>query len=235
MNHHTKVGEEAAEYLKIHRKELIGRFASLSSHPPQEKPRTIFMSGAPGAGKTEFSKGLIRNNPDLTSAVRIDADEIKTWLPQYTGKNTSDVQGVSVLGLIRLFDYALRHKQSAIIDGTFSEYTYAKQDIERCLSLKYNRFPTIIYIYQEPRFAWEFTKIRALDEGREIPVEYFIDTYFKSIDVVNKIKEEFKEKVQVDFVVKNYLNQIEKTRFNIDRVDNHIDTRYSRDDLKSIL
>lgn len=234
-NQTPEIREEAENYLKTHRKELIERFSNLSDYPSQEKPRTIFMAGAPGAGKTEFSKAIIRNVPELKGAVRIDADEIKTWLPQYTGKNTSDVQGVSVLGLIRLFDYALHHKQSVVVDGTFSEYAYAKENIERCLKLKNDRFPTIIYIYQDPRFAWEFTKIRAIEEGREVPVEYFIETYFKSIDVVNRIKEEFHDKIQVDFIIKNYLHEIEKTHFNVTHIDNYINTKYSSDDLKSIL
>ncbi len=227
------VQEDAEQYLKLRTKDLLERFASLDTHPAQNDPHTIFMAGAPGAGKTEASQKIISNIPELAQAVRIDADEIKEWLPQYNGKNSDDIQGASVLGLQRLYDTILSKKQHAIVDGTFSEYKHAKENIER--SLKRNRVTIIIYIYQDPRHAWAFTKLRAEKYGRSIPKEYFIDTYFKSIETVNRIKAEFGQRVYLYFIEKNYFHEIVKFRDNVQSVDSYIKKKYTKSSLEKII
>jgi hypothetical protein len=44
---------------------------------------------------------------------------------------------------------------------------------------------------------------------------------------VNKLKAEFKENIEVFLVVKNFDNGIEKTRFNINKVDDYVKIKYS--------
>lgn len=228
-----EIKQKCAQYLKEHQEEFIQKFADLEKHTPQECPHTFFMAGAPGAGKTEVSKSLIANIDQLKEAVRIDADEVKAWFPLYNGKNATAIQGTSVLGLIRLYDHVLNHKQHAVVDGTFSEYRYSKENIER--SLKHSRPTTIIYIYQDPRYAWILTQIRAEIEGRSIPKSYFIDTYFKSIETTNAIKKEFGNSISLDFIQKDYDHRIERFYSGIRNIDSYIKVKYTKQLLEEIL
>ncbi len=73
--------EEAIQYIKKSKKKLLEDFASDKICPPSDNPASFFMAGAPGAGKTETAISLIE---DLkVSAIRIDPDEIKGWIPGY--------------------------------------------------------------------------------------------------------------------------------------------------------
>lgn len=81
-----KIQKEAIAFIKKNKRFLIERLILKNRYWPDAQPLSIFMAGSPGAGKTEFSKRLIKENN--INAVRIDADEIKTIIPQYTGKNS---------------------------------------------------------------------------------------------------------------------------------------------------
>src|SRR5690606_38228139 len=109
---------------------------------------TIFMAGAPGVGKTEFSNRYIplvydkkifhhiskRLNIDMNTIdniiVRLDADDVRSLLPQYrktdndagTKGNSHVVQKASGKGLDFLRDYCLSNNISFINDGTFVNY-----------------------------------------------------------------------------------------------------------------
>ena len=53
--------EEAIAWVKRNKKFIKDKFASINDYPPDNYPSTIFMAGAPGVGKTEFSKLFIEN------------------------------------------------------------------------------------------------------------------------------------------------------------------------------
>lgn len=50
--------------------------------------------------------------------VRIDPDEIRKLIPQYTGSNTDAVKGASFLAVEKLYDYVLKAEKSMILDST---------------------------------------------------------------------------------------------------------------------
>ena len=198
-------------------------------------PFSIFMAGSPGAGKTEFSRSFIeslisKNSP--IKSVRIDADEIKLIIPQYNGSNSCAIQGASSLGVQKLFDFTLKHHQNVLVDETFSELEYCREDVARSFSR--NRIVGIIYIYQDPLIAWKFTKIREKKEGRPIPKELFVNSFFASKENVNIVKKELPE-IKVFLVIKNYENDIEKMHFNIDNIDNFLTIPYTKNQLNNIL
>ncbi len=91
------VNLQAIEYIKNHKQELIDQFTNDAICPPQPHPISVFMAGSPGAGKTEFSKNLIKKFG--VQVVRIDADEIRDFIPHYDKRNSSAVQGASALGV----------------------------------------------------------------------------------------------------------------------------------------
>jgi hypothetical protein len=140
----TTIAEEAKIFIKKEKHALIKKFADLEKFPPLEKPFSFFMAGSPGAGKTEFSKRLIEIMAPI-SMVRIDADEIKEFIPQYNGKNSDIVQGAASIGVDNLNYYTLKHKQNSIMDGTFANYSLARRNITHCLNKK--RHISVFYIY----------------------------------------------------------------------------------------
>lgn len=223
----NEVNLQAAQYIKSHRKELIERFANNEICKPEQHPISIFMAGSPGAGKTEFSKNFIKKFG--IQAIRIDADEIKDFLPHYNKKNSSEVQGASALGVEYLHDYALKSHKTMILDGTFADYEKAHKNISR--SLKKNRHTEVYYVYQDPLVAWEFTKAREALEGRRVPKEVFIDSLFKAKENVNQIKLAFGKDIQVNVILKNLENNEEKAYYDVNSVDSFVTISYTKNSL----
>lgn len=232
------VSDEAFEYVKRSKKEILKKFANLNDYPPSKKPFTIFMAGSPGAGKTEFSKSF---NPDLfkftkkqeTKIVRIDADEIRYLIPQFNGKNSCEVQRATSKGVDFLFDHVQRKDQDVIVDGTFANLEISYNNVKRALAK--DRSVGIFYLYQDPKIAWEFTKKRDEIEGRKITKKVFINCFFVAKENVNRIKDIFKEKITLDLIIKDFENKVAKYHINIVKVENHLKTRYTIGQLESLL
>lgn len=226
-----KIHYEAVKFIKSHKNELIERFASDEIYPKEKNPVSIFMAGSPGAGKTEFSRRFLKVNK--LNMVRIDADDVKEFIPQYDKSNSSDVQGASSLGVEYLYDYVLKAQKGAILDGTFAHYEKAKTNIKR--SLDHCRYVSIFYVYQDPKVAWEFTKAREALEGRKVPKNVFIDSLFQAKENVNKIKLLFGKNVNLTVIVKNFEDSTEKMYLEVDDVDQHVTIKYSKEDLNKLL
>lgn len=216
--------KQAINYIKKHKGDVLDKFANDRICAPQDEPISIFMAGSPGAGKTEFSKNLIRQ-ADL-QAVRIDADEIKEMIPQYDGKNSDKIHGASSLGVQYLYDFALQKKKNVVLDGTFANFRISCENIER--SVKRNRPIEIYYIYQDPLIAWHFTKAREALEGRFVPKTLFVDSLFRAKENVNRIKNIYGDKIKVNLVIKNFENELKKLYLNIGDINNYLKIGYNK-------
>jgi len=232
MDEEDKLAQEAINYIKSKKNEIIEKFASPSVFLSAKIPISVFMAGSPGAGKTEFSKGLLASfeKKDQKKVIHIDADNIRDILPGYNGKNSYIFQGACSIGVDKLYDSVLKNKQNFILDGTFANFEKAHINIER--SLRRERGVSIIYLYQEPLVAWDFTKKREKLDGRYMPKEAFITQLFAAKANVNKVKKIFGNKVQIYLIEKDYKTGLIKTKFNIDSIDNYISINYSEDELK---
>jgi predicted ABC-type ATPase len=189
------------------------------------------MAGSPGAGKTEASIELIEKLG--TRVIRIDPDELRSECPGYTGANAYLFQpAVSVL-VEKIHDMALEQNQSFLLDGTLSHYERARRNIER--SLGRNRTVQILYVYQDPKLAWDFVVARETEEGRRIRPDTFVDQYFAARDVVNRLKHEYGARVAVDLLLKNNDNSNRLYKAGIDQIDHHIPENYSRSDVERLL
>ncbi|MBI4598592.1 zeta toxin family protein [Candidatus Uhrbacteria bacterium] len=82
-------------------------------------------------------------------------------------------------------------KKLFLLDGTFSNQKKCFQNIE--WSLNKGRFVKVIYLYQDPFIAWEFTKRREAVEHRHVPKESFVEQFFAANRNVKNMKETFKE------------------------------------------
>lgn len=227
------IAERSLQFIKNHKKELLARFAgddypSLSS---EKAPATIFMAGSPGAGKTEFSKGLLSEFKE--QAVRIDADDIRTFIPEYNGKNSDLVQGAASVGVEKLFDYILTKRKNAIIDGTFMNKEKSMSNIER--SLNKGRKVEIYYVFQEPCQAWEFTKAREKIEGRAVPQNSFVQAFLLARKNVNDAKLKFGHKINLNVVVKNFDANAHNIYLNVNSIDEVLKNKYDKIQLEKLL
>ncbi len=230
------ISDDAKKYIKEYKKELCKKFASLEDYPPVENPSAYFMAGSPGAGKTEFSKSFIKELTEKEPKrriVRIDADEVRDFIPYYDKTNAYRVQGAAALGVEKLLDCVLEKKQDFVLDATFADYEKARTNILRCVNK--NRKVGIIYLYQDPIVAWQFTQKREALEGRKIPRDMFIKAFFEAYENVKKIKKEFGNQVELWLIVKNLEQGIEKTHFNIDNVDSYLKIDYTTQSLEEKL
>ena len=228
----AQIEEQALTFARANKRSIAKRLTDPTIYLPEENPVSVFMAGSPGAGKTEASVELLKEISG-TSVIRIDPDELRSEFPVYSGQNAWLFQkAVSVL-VDKIYDMALEQSQSFLLDGTLSHYEIACKNIER--SLKRKRTVQILYVYQEPRLAWEFVRAREVAEGRRIRLEQFVDQYFAAREVVNRLKLEFGKNIQVDLLLKNNDNSRRLYRAGVDRIDNHIPERYSRADIEQML
>lgn len=229
-----RIRGSAIEYVREHRNEIAIRLTDPDIYHPEENPVSVFMAGSPGAGKTEASIELLKEKGgDGTKILRIDPDELRDRLPGYTGTNSWLFQSAVSLLVERIHDRALKNKQSFILDGTLSSYDVAEKNIKR--SIGKSRTVQILYVYQEPRQAWEFVQLREALEGRRIEPEDFVNHYFGARKVVNQLKTKFGKEVQVDLLMKNNDGSRRFYRAGVDLIDNHIPEKYDVDDVRRIL
>lgn len=210
---------------------LVAEFASLSFHAPDKNPGSVFMAGSPGAGKTEFSINLIKKLKD--GVVRIDPDEVRKLLPQYKGGNASLFQNAVNIGVDHLYYFALKNDQNFILDGTLANLDKARSNISRCL--EHRDIVEIYYLFQDPSIAWKFTQNREIEEGRHIDKETFIRAFLSSKANVEILKNKFGGSVRLNLVIKDYKNDIAKTKIDIENIDNHIQKFYNENELKNLL
>lgn len=165
------IRDRALEWARKHKKSIGKELTAPDIYPPEDNPVSVFMAGAPGAGKTEASIELLKVlEGDFGQIIRIDADDLRTRFEDYTGSNSHLFHpGASVL-VEKIHDLALKQGQSFILDGTLSHHERAERNIRR--SLKKGRVVQILYVYQEPRLAWEVVVDREALEGRNIPPEF---------------------------------------------------------------
>lgn len=228
----SRIEQEALEFARAHKKVISKRLTDPSIYLANKDPVSVLMAGSPGAGKTEASMELLKKIGDPT-VLRIDPDELRSEFPAYTGTNAWLFQkAVSVL-VDRIHDSALMQSQNFLLDGTLSNYEVARRNIAR--SLKRGRTVQILYVYQEPRLAWEFVQARERVEGRRIELAHFINQYFAAREVVNRVKKDFGKAIFVDLLLKNNDNSQRSYKAGVDQIDNHIPEKYSRSDIEQML
>lgn len=228
--------EEAIIWVKRNKRFIKNRFASIKDYPPDNYPSTIFMAGAPGAGKTEFSKLFIEKfyeSEKEKKVVRLDTDEIREIIPGYYGYNASLFQSASALGMEYLIDSVYEERQNALIDTTFGLRHKVMLNVER--AIRKNRNVSIFYMYQDPQISWEFVKDRQRKGSRYVPRDSFIENFFLARENANEAKEIFKEKVVLVIFMLDKNHKVMTSTFNIDNIDNYVKIPYTKGWLESNL
>lgn len=226
-----QVKDAAIAFARSNKKAIGKRLTSKEIYLPEPEPVSVFMAGSPGAGKTESSLALLEAFEAESGArvLRIDPDELRHEFTSYTGDNSWLFQPAVSILVDKMHDLALSQKQSFLLDGTLSSYDIAERNIAR--SVKRGRFVQILYVYQEPKLAWQFVQARERLEGRRIPLQSFIEQYFGSRQVVNDLKQHFQNNVHIDLLIKNNDNSVRSYKSNIQKIDGHLPEKYTHDAL----
>lgn len=212
-------------------RKIIKNFVIDNQAVPKEVPVTLFMAGSPGAGKTEFSKWFVKGLK--TSIIRLDPDEIRSYIPGYNGTNSSEVHSAVCICVEKIYDFVLKNKYDILIDGTLASVEVARKNIKR--SLKRNRKVGIFYLFQPPNDAWKFTQKRELLEGRKITKKVFINDFLNAYKNINLLKKEFGKNIEIYFIEKDFNHNIVKFKVNVDNLDKYINFKYTIKSLDDLL
>lgn len=139
---------------------------------PAKSKLAIFMAGVPGAGKTEFVRGL-REESSMRNSVIIEHDQLVEYIDNYTPEKYYNFRKAGSNLVTALLNHCLKSNFPFILDGTLSSDT-AKRNIKKTLNRGYSVI--IIYIHQDIKSAWNLTKDRELVKKRSIEREGFLRT-----------------------------------------------------------
>lgn len=233
-----EIAAKAIEFATAHKKRIAKELTDPNKFIPEEIPISIFMAGSPGAGKTEFSKSLIKilEQNKERRIVRIDSDDIRQYILGYTGDNSYLFQGAVSLVVEKIHDLVLHQKQNFIFDGTLAKYDKAVENIKRSLDKKRSVF--IFYLYQKPEIAWKFTQIREKMENRNIPKSAFIEQFFGAKNTINCLQTNFGEKIVIFLVKKDFEKNTVENLVEMEPnkcIDNYINNSYTNEYLEKIL
>ncbi|MFO0971239.1 MAG: zeta toxin family protein [Candidatus Saccharimonadales bacterium] len=242
IKHEEQLAQEAVRWIRrnANKKVVIEQFASLERYQPTQHPLVFFTAGSPGAGKTEFIKGFresIERSLKIKLAI-LDPDKVRELLPSYTGSNSYVFQRAISIAVDDLFRHVLKHKQSAFVDGTLSDYDRAKSNLEKAID-HYGQV-TIFYVFQHPAIAWHFTQLREVVEGRNIKKNDFIEKFLGAKEVVDKLKAAFGDKLVLNIILKDYKDTKENKAVasaieDVSRIEDHLDFSYTKSSLERIL
>lgn len=222
------ISNDSLIWAKNHKKSFVLNLVTSCRALSEGEPAGIFMAGLPGAGKTELSKSIIEDSG--VKLLRIDMDEIAKALPGYEPGQADSFRKPATLLLSEVFGYALKKKISFIMDGTFGN-AKARENIER--SLKHSFLAKIVYVFQDPKLAWRFTVAREKIEYRAIKFDGFIEAYYKTIDNIKLIGEEFGDRITLDIAIKNPDNKVGRWERNVkmSEIDKILTIEYNKDKL----
>lgn len=229
-----EVTEKAIEFAKRYRTRICRNLTDTAIFSPEQEPVSVFMSGSPGAGKTESSKELVAS---LTSegghVLRLDPDDLRSEFEDYDGSNSYLFQSPVVILVERAMDYILKNGQSFLLDGTLASYNVAEKNIER--SLKRERAVLIIFVYQRPELAWQFVQAREIVEGRKILPEHFVQQFFGSQAVVEQLKMKFGQRIQVDLLLKDNDGSTRNYHSNVNSLKPYLKPTYTPEEVEEIV
>ena len=190
------------EWARANKKTIAREFIRNLDKEPSDSPTAVFTAGLPGAGKTEFTKELLKDIAGDT--LRIDMDEIACRIQGYKPRVADLFRAGASIILDRIYDEALKAHIDFVMDGTLS-HPKAIDNIKRALEKGY--VVKVYFIHQEPVIAWQFTKDRELIERRSIDRAKFVETYYRLHENM-VILQNLNKNVTVSIILKNADNRI---------------------------
>lgn len=178
-------------YRKRLHKDIIYEFKKDLVCIENAEPIAILMGGSPASGKSTFLKKFA---PYLLKEdiFKIDADEIRSKLPEYRGYNASQTHLETkdiVTTLLSDRNIGLPCKFDVIYDGTMNNTKSYVPLIDLLKSLGYKVF--IVYIDKVPKdVVIKRSLERYKKQGRFVPLEVIEDFFSKGKEALNELKKQ---------------------------------------------
>lgn len=189
---------------------------------------TIFLAGAPGAGKTEFLETVLNTE----NFIVIDIDKYRQYFKGYTGNNAELYQDSSSRVATRIFDYCIKHNLKLIFDGTLTSDIWLKnikKAVDKCRRIG------VVLIYQDPVISYAYTIARQERNERKVSIDAFLKIYYNSIRYTFEIVEKY---LDIQFVIasKDKRRQWRQRFFRKkDRFDKYFRVEYNAEVLRNKL
>ena len=173
---------------KVHN-EILQQFKDELVCIESDEPIAILMGGSPASGKSTF---LRKYAPYLLSEelLRIDADEVRSQLPEYEGWNASQTHLETkdiVNTLLSDRTIGMPCKFDVIYDGTMNNTKSYIPLIKLLRELGYKIY--VVYIDNVPKDVIEKRALeRYKKSGRFVPLEVIDDFFSKGKTALNEIK-----------------------------------------------
>jgi predicted ABC-type ATPase len=199
-----KDGKYTKERQKLH-KDIIDEFKGNLVCIQQDEPIAILMGGSPASGKSTF---LRKYAPYLLDdeILRIDADEVRSQLPEYDGWNASATHLETkdiVNTLLSDRTIGLPCEYDIIYDGTMNNTKAYLPLIKLLRKLGYKIY--VVYIDNVPKPVIEKrVKERYQKSGRFVPLEVVDDFFSKGKTALNEIKKKVDGYMVIDGSDSNY-------------------------------
>ena len=201
---HFHDGEYDADRKKLH-KEIIYKIKKDLVCVESDKPIAILMGGSPASGKSTFLK---KYRPYLLEEeiLKVDADEIRSQLPEYKGFNATQTH-LETKDIVNLLlsdrNIGIPCRFDLIYDGTMNNTKSYLPLIALLKSLGYRIY--VVYIDNVPK---DVIVNRALERykrsGRFVPLEVIDDFFTRGKSALNEIKKEVDGYMIVDGKDSNY-------------------------------
>eukprot|EP00240_Pyramimonas_obovata_P015849 CAMPEP_0118934012 /NCGR_PEP_ID=MMETSP1169-20130426/13320_1 /TAXON_ID=36882 /ORGANISM="Pyramimonas obovata, Strain CCMP722" /LENGTH=297 /DNA_ID=CAMNT_0006876865 /DNA_START=393 /DNA_END=1283 /DNA_ORIENTATION=+ len=170
---------------------------ALSKGEASDEPWLLFTAGGMGAGKSWSMKRLsLKGYFRQTSFVRVDPDDLRTHLPEYSRYLLHDAmtagqkthEEASLMTEIAVCE-ALKESKHVLVDSSLRDWEWYKQ----CLLKIRRKYPKrkigIIYVEADRQLVYDRARARALKTGRIVP-HHTIDAALDQVPVsVEKLKE----------------------------------------------
>jgi predicted ABC-type ATPase len=202
-------GEYTPERKRLH-KQIIYNIKKDLVCVQNDKPIAILMGGSPASGKSTFLK---KYRPYLLEEeiLKVDADDIRSKLPEYEGYNATQTH-LETKDIVNLLlsdrNIGIPCKFDLIYDGTMNSTKSYLPLIDLLKSLGYKIF--VVYIDKVPK---EVVIKRALERykksGRFVPLEVIEDFFDKGKSALNEVKNKVDGYMVIDGSNTDY-NVIEK-------------------------
>jgi predicted ABC-type ATPase len=201
---HFHDGQYDADRKKLH-KEIIYKIKKDLVCVESDKPIAILMGGSPASGKSTFLK---KYRPYLLEEeiLKVDADEIRSQLPEYKGFNATQTH-LETKDIVNLLlsdrNIGIPCRFDLIYDGTMNNTKSYLPLISLLKSLGYRIY--VVYIDNVPK---DVIVNRALERykrsGRFVPLEVIDDFFTRGKSALNEIKKEVDGYMIVDGKDSNY-------------------------------
>ena len=201
---HFHDGQYDADRKKL-QKEIIYKIKKDLVCVESDKPIAILMGGSPASGKSTFLK---KYRPYLLEEeiLKVDADEIRSQLPEYKGFNATQTH-LETKDIVNLLlsdrNIGIPCRFDLIYDGTMNNTKSYLPLIALLKSLGYRIY--VVYIDNVPK---DVIVNRALERykrsGRFVPLEVIDDFFTRGKSALNEIKKEVDGYMIVDGKDSNY-------------------------------